>query len=107
MPRATASSGELIATHRPLRMISPVSAGVGRREPEEHAREFRTPGADESGETDDLAGANVERDVFHAAGGAADTLERKHNWTGFASDGREDGRDLAPDHELDEFGFGE
>src|SRR5439155_24570545 len=80
-------------------------AGVGRRDAEQNAGEFGAPRADQSGDADSLAGTNIERNILHAAGRAADILKRKNNVTRRAFGGRVEVRNFAADHELNEFGF--
>ena len=81
-------------------------ARVAGRNAEEDARKFRAARADQAGQADDFSRANIEGDIVHPAGRAAKVLEGENYFAGHAFGGRIDRRDLAPDHQLDEFGLG-
>lgn len=97
-----ACCGEWMATAAP---VEPDLAGVGGRQPEQHARQFRAAGADQSRQTENFAGPQLETDAPHAGSGAADILQRQHHVARRRLGRRVKLGDFAADDELDQAGL--
>ena len=58
----------------------------------------------QAGESHDLAAAHLERNIMHTGGAACDVAQREHRIAGRHGTLRENGRELASDHQTDQFG---
>ena len=72
-------------------------AALGRGDAEEGESDVGATGADEPGEADDLAGANLEAHIFERAG-ATEALDAQHGRTGLVTRAHEEVVDVPADH---------
>jgi hypothetical protein len=81
-------------------------AGVGRREAEQDTRQLGAAGADQPGEAENLAGADLEADVVHPGRRTAEPAQRQHDLAGRGFGWRVGVGYLAAHHQVDQLGLG-